>query len=305
MTLVCLSAKSLKAFLGTSGGCFTKDPPGAAGSSVCLLKLGWDETTLYTMGVTLFGVLAIGDVGVPISGNVLPQLFAEWEVAAPEFITRLFMGEEEGEERNGGLPLDGVVTLALGVGLTLIYWAPVAMTQKYLVSNAIAWAIAMVTLGAVSLGSFQTAATLLMGLFAYDIFWVFGTDVMMTVATKVEAPVKFLYAAPPSAPETPRIYDFSVLGLGDVVIPGLFVRFMSKVDEILKPATFSYFGAATAAYAFGLTVCFIVNEITHAGQPALLYLDPACLGSALAVGAVNGQLGQVWNFEEPDDDSDD
>lgn len=36
---------------------------------------------------------------------------------------------------------------------------------------------------------------------------------MMTVATKVEAPVKFLYTAPPS--DTPKSYPFSVLGLGD------------------------------------------------------------------------------------------
>jgi hypothetical protein len=42
----------------------------------------------------------------------------------------------------------------------------------------------MVSLGAISLGSFQTGAILLAGLFCYDIFWVFGTDVMMTVATK-------------------------------------------------------------------------------------------------------------------------
>lgn len=42
----------------------------------------------------------------------------------------------------------------------------------------------------------------------------------------------------------------------------------------------------------------MVNEITGAGQPALLYLDPACIGSALAAGAANGQLKQVWNFEE-------
>jgi hypothetical protein len=42
----------------------------------------------------------------------------------------------------------------------------------------------MVSLGAISLGSFQTGAILLAGLFCYDVFWVFGTDVMMTVATK-------------------------------------------------------------------------------------------------------------------------
>lgn len=107
-------------------------------------------------------------------------------------------------------------------------------------TTAIAWALGMVSLGAISLGSFQTGAILLAGLFCYDIFWVFGTDVMMTVATKgenwcwswmhlsfdkrskynhhsllfqVEAPVKFLYTSPPS--DVPRSYPFSVLGLGD------------------------------------------------------------------------------------------
>jgi minor histocompatibility antigen H13 len=128
---------------------------------------------------------------------------------------------------------------------------------------------------------------------------------MMTVATKVEAPVKFLYTAPP-VPEgaEPRAYPFSVLGLGDVVIPGLFVRFMAKLDEALVPSKISYFQTATVAYAVGLLVCFGVNEITHAGQPALLYLDPACIGSALACGAVNGQLDQVWNFEEEEESKD-
>ena len=53
-------------------------------------------------------------------------------------------------------------------------------------NKAIAWALGMVSLGAISLGSFQTGAILLAGLFCYDIFWVFGTDVMMTVATKGE-----------------------------------------------------------------------------------------------------------------------
>ena len=108
-------------------------------------------------------------------------------------------------------------------------------------NSVIAWALGMVSLGAISLGSFQTGAVLLASLFCYDVFWVFGTDVMMTVATKgtivcydffhsstthslcrclfhdsiseVEAPVKFLYTAPLS--DVPRPYPFSVLGLGD------------------------------------------------------------------------------------------
>jgi minor histocompatibility antigen H13 len=52
----------------------------------------------------------------------------------------------------------------------------------------------------------------------------------------------------------------------------------------------------------GLGTCFAVNSITHAGQPALLYLDPACIGSALACGVANDQLKQVWEFEEPEEE---
>eukprot|EP00566_Odontella_aurita_P012496 CAMPEP_0113547978 /NCGR_PEP_ID=MMETSP0015_2-20120614/12647_1 /TAXON_ID=2838 /ORGANISM="Odontella" /LENGTH=485 /DNA_ID=CAMNT_0000448575 /DNA_START=50 /DNA_END=1507 /DNA_ORIENTATION=+ /assembly_acc=CAM_ASM_000160 len=263
----------------------------AIGGLYALIKLGLDPTSLYAIGVSLVGAIAISDVGVPLLRNVVPDSFAKGEVEVPEPLA------EKLKLNPPTLPVDGLTTLALGIVCTLAYWSPVAMTQKFMVSNIIAWSLAMTSLGAISLGSFQTGAILLAGLFCYDIFWVFGTDVMMTVATKVEAPVKFLYANPPELAEG-KSYPFSVLGLGDVVIPGLFVRFMSKVDEALKPAVGSYFTAATAAYAVGLASCFVVNEITHAGQPALLYLDPACVGSALAVGAANGQLSEVWNFEE-------
>jgi len=259
-----------------------------------LIKLGLDPGILYAIAVSAFGALAISDIGVPILRNVLPASFANGKVQVSESLRQTLKLEQDED-----LPLDGVTTLLLGILCTAGYWAPFAMEQKFILSNFIAWALAMTSLGAISLGSFQTATILLSGLFFYDIFWVFGTDVMMTVATKIEAPVKFLYTAAPPAEGAPvREYNFSVLGLGDIVVPGLFIRFMSKIDQVLKPATFSYFNSAAIAYALGLGICFGVNEITHAGQPALLYLDPACIGSALACGVVNGQLKDVWNFEE-------
>lgn len=50
----------------------------------------------------------------------------------------------------------------------------------------------------------------------YDIFWVFGTDVMVTVAKSFDAPVKLLW---PKALFAEQLH-FSMLGLGDIVIPG-------------------------------------------------------------------------------------
>ncbi len=56
------------------------------------------------------------------------------------------------------------------------------------------------------------------GLFVYDVFWVFGTDVMVTVAKGFEAPIKLLF--PKALIEAGVKTEFSMVGLGDIVIPG-------------------------------------------------------------------------------------
>lgn len=62
------------------------------------------------------------------------------------------------------------------------------------------------------------------GLFFYDIFWVYGTDVMVTVAKSFDAPIKLLF--PYNWEENKK----SMLGLGDIVIPGVFVALALKYD---------------------------------------------------------------------------
>lgn len=56
---------------------------------------------------------------------------------------------------------------------------------------------------------------------------VFCTPVMVSVAKSFEAPIKLLFrrldAGPDKAP-------FSMLGLGDIVIPGFFVALMLRMD---------------------------------------------------------------------------
>jgi len=66
----------------------------------------------------------------------------------------------------------------------------------------------------------------------YDIFWVFGTDVMVTVAKSFDAPVKLLFPKDIFAEQ----YQFSMLGLGDIVLPGFLIAFLLRFDykEVLK-----------------------------------------------------------------------
>eukprot|EP00587_Corethron_hystrix_P004966 CAMPEP_0113312650 /NCGR_PEP_ID=MMETSP0010_2-20120614/9402_1 /TAXON_ID=216773 ORGANISM="Corethron hystrix, Strain 308" /NCGR_SAMPLE_ID=MMETSP0010_2 /ASSEMBLY_ACC=CAM_ASM_000155 /LENGTH=414 /DNA_ID=CAMNT_0000168531 /DNA_START=208 /DNA_END=1452 /DNA_ORIENTATION=+ /assembly_acc=CAM_ASM_000155 len=266
-----------------------------------LLKFGIDPTIVYSSVAALFGALAVGDQFTPLLRAAVPwDDFADKQISVPKPVGKFLSSTSESQET---LPLDGVLALGLGIALLAIYWSPaIAITDKFLVSNVMAWSIGMVSLAAVNISSFQTGAILLGGLFFYDIFWVFGTEVMMTVATKIEAPVKFLYyTVPPDG--IPREYPFSVLGLGDIVIPGLFVRMLGKMDKELQPLKFSYFNTGVIAYAIGLMACFIVNNITQAGQPALLYLDPLLVGGAALNGMVNGQLSDVWNYELGEDEN--
>ncbi len=171
-------------------------------------------------------------------------------------------------------------------------------------NNYLGWSIATVSLGVLSLESFTTGAFLLGGLFCYDAFFVFQTEIMYTVATSVEAPARFLFAAARELGD--QRYPFSVLGLGDVVIPGAFVALMRQrdLDCEAQPAaaplggleTTPYFRSALVAYGLGLALCFTANYVTQSGQPALVYIVPSLLIAAVATAAGRGELKELLGY---------
>jgi minor histocompatibility antigen H13 len=138
--------------------------------------------------------------------------------------------------------------------------------------------------------SFATGMILLAGLFFYDIFWVFGTDVMVTVATSFDAPIKLLFPRDIFAEK----YAFALLGLGDIVIPGIFVALCLRYDHFMagKPETSHfpkpYFRNCMLAYILGLATTIGVMHTFKAAQPALLYLSPACILSVLLTALFQG-----------------
>lgn len=141
-------------------------------------------------------------------------------------------------------------------------------------------------------------------LFFYDIFFVFGTDVMLTVAKSVDAPIKLLFPKDWSA--TPP--EFSLLGLGDIVLPGVFIALClrydilksldlkrinqliesNEADEVLKLirkasilSSRTYYFGALVGYMIAIVATVIVMLMFKHGQPALLYLVPGVLLSVL------------------------
>jgi minor histocompatibility antigen H13 len=107
-------------------------------------------------------------------------------------------------------------------------------------NNAIAACIVSDFLSVIGFGSFKSCATALCGLLAYDAFWVFkseavvGKNVMMSVAANASfnGPFRLLFPRFDDVlnPVAETAFPFSLLGLGDVAIPGLLIALMLRYD---------------------------------------------------------------------------
>jgi len=182
--------------------------------------------------------------------------------------------------------------IALGIGGWYV------STKHWIANNIFGLSFSIQGVAMLSLGSYKVGCILLGGLFFYDIFWVFGTDVMVTVAKSFDAPIKLLFPKHLFA----ETLEFSMLGLGDIVIPGVFIALLLRFDasRSAKKKTFSkiYFYTCYAGYFLGLVTTIGVMHVFKAAQPALLYLVPGCIGSSFFLAIVRGEVGPLLAYEE-------
>ena len=123
-------------------------------------------------------------------------------------------------------------------------------TKHWVVNNIMAISFCILALKLIGLASYKTGAIMLIGLFFYDVFWVFGSEpvfgsnVMVTVAQGVEAPIVLKF---PRGQDGCGKMQFSMLGLGDIVVPGIFISLLAKWDvnriKDAAQAKFAYFNA--------------------------------------------------------------
>lgn len=232
------------------------------------------------------------------------------------------------------------VLCGYGIGLA---WIVIGFVVKpdpssivfYWVTQDVMGACMCITfLSIIRLNSLQVATVLLSAAFFYDIFFVFITpliftkSVMITVATSGGPPTKdptWCEKYPSDAGcqggnplpmlfTVPRIGDYqggaSLLGLGDIVLPGLLLSLACRLDGAKRlvglnsggrgvsirqhacPKT--YFTPCVIAYAIGLMMANVAVYVMNYGQPALLYLVPMCLGTFLVQAWRKNELADVW-----------
>lgn len=212
----------------------------------------------------------------------------------------------------------------------------------WIVQDVIGICVCIVFLEVIRLNSIKVASLLLIAAFIYDIFFVFitphifGESVMITVATGGgtasdayhcekypsegdcdNTPLPMLFAIP-------RINDYrgglSMLGLGDIVVPGLICCFAARLDatknlvaaaqakilgvsctderfskNLRQRVCSGYFSLIIVAYAIGLALANIAVYLMDQGQPALMYLVPLTLCTLVVQSKMNGELKELWN----------
>ena len=330
----------------------------------------------------------------------------------------------------GDLDLEFTVAQAISFVPAAIF-AKIHFDNKWaMTNNVLGISFCVQAIESLSLGNYRNGAILLLGLFLYDIFWVFysegifGDNVMVEVATNLDEPIKLLFpaslpgngtaiaealqltlklaknqtvvdnvlknfigkgascaaillnvtktlgqnygkdpmakssplkamalAAFKNAKETkllePKDYarnctkvmsnvirplkeavegKQSLLGLGDIVIPGLFVAILHRFDAVICMATLDgenlatfnkglrytssmfprpFFYVAIICYALGLAAtlwgmskCQEWYPTGNCAQPALLYLVPACMFASLVVAISRQQFIKLWEYDE-------
>lgn len=242
----------------------------------------------------ILGVFALTHIAGPFISSLIPASF-------PNASYTLNLGEtiEDKTESVIDMKFDRKDLVGLACSVAVAVWYTV--NKHWIANNLLGLAFAMNGIEMIRINSIGTGCILLGGLFFYDVFWVFGTDVMVTVAKNFNAPIKVIF---PQDFLEHGIFGskFAMLGLGDIVIPGIFIALLLRFDLSLKRDQKTYFYTCFLAYFLGLVTTILVMVVFQHAQPALLYLVPYCIGFPVAVALMKGDLKAMFDYTDEEEE---
>uniref|UniRef100_K3W607 PA domain-containing protein n=1 Tax=Globisporangium ultimum (strain ATCC 200006 / CBS 805.95 / DAOM BR144) TaxID=431595 RepID=K3W607_GLOUD len=253
-----------------------------------------------------------------------------------------------------------LLAIVFAIGVSLLWFLTRHHNYSWVFQDIFGICFCMVFLKTVRLPNLKIATVLLVLVFFYDIFMVFISPLIFKESVMIKAATGGSQAAAtvssgyclryPSDSKTgclkenmpillrmPKVLDwregYAMLGLGDIVLPGLLVVFCARYDyatrgqlygkvkpqhgrhksframdvnssaELGEPASMTaaacsrrgLFGAIIWGYAFGLFFANLGVVLMQKGQPALMYLVPTTLGLLCIIAWRRGILGKLWD----------
>lgn len=105
--------------------------------------------------------------------------------------------------------------------------------KPWWLTNLLGLSFAYNALQMLSPTTFWTGTMILSTLFIYDIYFVFFTPLMVTVAKSLDIPAKLLFPRPAGPRDDPGKQALAMLGLGDIVLPGIIIGLALRFDLYL------------------------------------------------------------------------
>ncbi|CAN1237198.1 Signal peptide peptidase-like 4 [Linum grandiflorum] len=265
----------------------------------CFLVMLYKFMSFWFIEV-LVVLFCIGGVeGLQICLVALLSCFKWFEHAAESFVKVPFFG---------AVSYLTLMVSPLCIAFTVVWAVYRRVSIAWIGQDILGIALIITVLQIVHVPNLKIGTVLLSCAFLYDIFWVFVSkhwfdeSVMIVVARGDKSGEDGI----PMLLKIPRMFDpwggYSIIGFGDIILPGLVVAFALRYDWLTKKTLRTgYFIWAMTAYGFGLLVTYVaLNMMDGHGQPALLYIVPFTLGTFLTLGKMRGELKILWTRGEPE-----
>ncbi|XP_070758374.1 signal peptide peptidase-like 2A isoform X2 [Enoplosus armatus] len=228
--------------------------------------------------------------------------------------------------RNWNFSVRSLILAALCISVAVV-WGVYRNEDRWIwiLQDLLGIAFCLNFMKTISLSNFKICVILLSLLLVYDVFFVFitpfftknGVSIMVQVALGPDASgekTQGNMVEVPAEPQTPseklpvvmRVprfsawaqnlcgMQFSILGYGDIIVPGLLVAYCSRFDVWINSSKKIYFVSCCIAYLLGMIATFAVMLLSGMGQPALLYLVPFTLIISAVVAGCRGEMRQFW-----------
>ena len=192
-------------------------------------------------------------------------------------------------------------------GLIIIFYF---ITRHWILNDLICFCLAFTTLSFIILKSFMLCFVCLFAFFAYDTFWVFYSEkiftenVMVVAATSIQIPIKIEF---PILFSNNPIKNCMLLGLGDILLPGMVIKYCRRFDILKKKMDKKKIGfrkkkSKMGFYFFNLILYFVsvviamsMMFIFNHGQPVLFYISPIFILGLMGKAYYDGCFGIFWD----------
>ena len=156
------------------------------------------------------------------------------------------------------------------------------ITRHWILNDIICFCLAFTSLSFIILKSFMLCFICLFLFFLYDTFWVFYSEkifkenVMVVAATSIQIPIKIEF---PILFSNNPIKNCMLLGLGDILLPGVVIKYCRRFDLIRQKIGIKYKGMSfykfnMLLYYLSVTLAMVMMFAFNHGQPVLFYLSP-------------------------------